>query len=121
MPRLCGSCKLSDLRHRVTFEKQVRTADGAGGWTETWATDRTCWAKVAPLSGRERVSAMQLEHPVSHRITVRYNSTVAGYHRDGEARRRIVFKSRNMHIVAIVNLEEANQWLEISAMEGVAA
>jgi len=121
MPRPCGSCKLSDLRHRVTFERQTRVPDGAGGWTEAWTAERTCWAKVVPLSGRERLRAMQLEHPVSHRITVRYGGAVAGYHRDGAPRRRIDFKGRKLKIVAIVNLEEANQWLEIGAIEGGAA
>lgn len=121
MARLCGSCNFRDLRHRVTFEKQTRVADGAGGWTDSWAAERSCWAKVEPLSGRERQSAMQLEHPVTHRVTVRYSSVVAGYHRDGEPRRRIDFKGRKLHIVAIVNLEEANLWLEIMAIEGVVA
>ncbi len=64
---------------------------------------------------------MHLEHPVTHRITVRYSSVVAGTHRDGEPRRRIDFKGRKLHIVAIVNREEANLWLEIMAIEGVAA
>lgn len=126
MARTCASCKVSDLRHRITFEKQVRVADGAGGWTETWSAERTCSAKVEPLSGRaitrgERFGAMQLEHPVTHRITVRYSAAVAGYHRDGAPRRRIDLRGRKLKIVAIVNLEEANQWLEIGAIEGTAA
>lgn len=121
MPRSTDSCKLSDLRHRVTFEKQTRVADGAGGWTDAWAAERSCWAKVEPLSGRERQRAMQLEHPVTHRVTVRYSSVVAGYHRDGEPRRRIDFKGRKLHIVAVVNPREANLWLEIMATEGAAA
>ncbi|MFQ5954722.1 MAG: phage head closure protein, partial [Kiloniellales bacterium] len=80
---MAGAGEVGGLRHRITFEKQVRVADGAGGWTETWATERSSWAKVVPLGGGERWRAMQTEHPVSHRITVRYNATVAGYHRDG--------------------------------------
>ncbi|MFQ5954712.1 MAG: hypothetical protein ACE5JZ_06595 [Kiloniellales bacterium] len=54
-------------------------------------------------------------------MTVRYNATVAGYHRDGEPRRRIDFQGRKMHIVAIINRQERNRWLEIMANEGAAA
>ena len=68
MASIRDACNLRDLRHRVTFEKQTRVADGAGGWTDSWAAERSCWAKVEPLSGRERPSAMQLEHPVTHRV-----------------------------------------------------
>ena len=113
--------RVGGLRHRISFEKQIRVADGAGGWTESWVAERTAWAKVAPVSGAERLRAMRHEHPVSHRITLRYDATTAAYHRDGEARRRIDFQGRKMHIVAIVNRQERNRWLEILAVEGTAA
>jgi SPP1 family predicted phage head-tail adaptor len=115
-----GSCP--DLRHRVTFEKQVRLADGAGGWTESWTTERTCWANVEPLRGSEKLQALRRQHPVSHRITIRYNAAAAAYHRDANSdRRRIDFKGRKMRIVAIVDPDERNVLLEILAEEGAAA
>ena len=107
------------LRHRVTFEKQTRAPDGGGGWTETWATDRTCTAAVEPLKGGETWQALQTQHPVTHKITVRYSKPVAELLRDSDMdRRRINFRGRIMRLVSIINVEERNRFLEIMAREG---
>ena len=109
------------LRHRVTFEKQTRVDDGGGGWTETWATDRKCWAAVEPLKGGEKWQAMQTQHPVTHKITVRWSSAVAALLRDADMdRRRINFKTRIMRLVSIINVEERDRYLEIMVREGAA-
>jgi SPP1 family predicted phage head-tail adaptor len=110
------------LRHRISFEKQVRVSDGAGGWTETWTAEHNVWAMVEPLRGSEKVQAMRLQHPVTHRITVRYDASIAAYHRDADsARRRLDFQGRKMRIVAILDPDERRAFLEIMAEEGAAA
>ena len=66
-----------DLDERVTIRRSVKTPDGYGGNTETWVDVATRWAKVLPLSGRERDMAEQTESPRNYRITLRRDSVTA--------------------------------------------
>jgi len=39
------------LNRKLELEAPVRTADGAGGYTETWAALGSLWAEVTARSG----------------------------------------------------------------------
>jgi SPP1 family predicted phage head-tail adaptor len=60
-----------DLSERVTFESYAETADGMGGQAVAWSTFATVWAKVRPISGRERAQAGGLEAPANYEFTIR--------------------------------------------------
>lgn len=64
------------LDQKVRFERQVRTADGGGGASVSWQTAAEPWARVEPLSGRERWQAQQTENPTSYRLTLRYRTDI---------------------------------------------
>ena len=81
------------------------------GVSSTWATQSTPFAYVKPISGNERWQAMKLEANTTHKIYIRYESGLLESD-------RIIFDSREMQIRAIIDLEERNKWLEISAEEG---
>lgn len=66
-----------DLDERVTIRRQVRTPDGGGGYQESWTDLATRWAKVGPLSGRERDVANQTESPRNYRVTLRRDGVTA--------------------------------------------
>lgn len=102
-----------DLRHRLTLQQEVRTADGAGGYTPSWSDVATVWAQVEPLKGAERLHAMQLQDTVSHRVTIRYRAGVT-------AALRLLFGTRVFNIRAVINPGERNRWLELMCEEGVA-
>ena len=70
-------------------------------------------ASLEPLRGGEALRALQLEDRVTHRITTRYRAGIT-------AKMRIRFKSRLFNIRSVINVEEANRFLEIMAEEGVA-
>ena len=47
------------MDQRITLERRVKTADGAGGSTEAWASlasDATPWANVKAKAGREAMT-----------------------------------------------------------------
>ena len=59
------------LRRKLILEGPVRTADGAGGFSESWAALGALWADVTLRSGR-RAEAFDVETSLtSYRITVR--------------------------------------------------
>lgn len=60
-----------NLNRKLVLEAQTRSNDGAGGFTETWATMGTLWAEVAPGSGRDVAGVEVTLAAVPLRITVR--------------------------------------------------
>lgn len=59
------------LDQRVVFERYDKIEDGMGGFAEDWKVLNTVWARVVPLSGRERDVAQQLNAMRNYRIQVR--------------------------------------------------
>ena len=101
---------IGNLRHRITFEKPVKVADGYKGHTVTWQDVITVWASVDPLSGREYFYAHQIKAEVSHRVRIRYNEKVS-------TEMRIKHKDRYLMIESIIDLKERREIQEILAKE----
>jgi SPP1 family predicted phage head-tail adaptor len=80
------------LDRRLTLEAPVESADGSGGVTRSFSAVATLWASVDPVSARENVVADALGADVTHRIRIRYDSSITLRHRfrDGDAVFRIV-------------------------------
>lgn len=91
--------RAGDLRHQIVIQKKTLTTDGMGGSTESWATHATVRAAIWPVSATERVANQQIEHEITHKIRIRYLSTVV-------PSMRISFDSRTFEIVSVVNWEE---------------
>jgi SPP1 family predicted phage head-tail adaptor len=102
----------SRLRHRLTLQQEVQTADGAGGNTRTWQNIVDLWAEINPISGRERAFAGQVQAEISHKITIRYRSGVT-------AGMRLLYNTRIFNIRTILNSKENNETLELWADEGM--
>ena len=109
--------RVGGLRHRLVIQAESPQADAGGGQgADPWADPTsvaTVWGRIEPLSGGERLRAMQLEDKVTHRITIRYRTGLT-------AKMRIAFGERVFNIRAVVDLEERNRLLELLCEEGVA-
>jgi len=66
------------------------------------------------MSAKQFWYATQLDHRVTHKIMMRYDSGIT-------SDMRIVFGSRTLQIQHYRNLEERDEWLEIFAEEGAPA
>ncbi len=95
---------------RVVLQTVTRTSDGQGGSTETWADTLTVWASVEPLKGWEKMQAMQLQTPVTHKVTTRYTAAAT-------TARRLKLGTRVMDVKEVINLNEAHAFLELRAVE----
>ena len=63
-----------EMTERVAIRQRTRVADGGGGYTTTWATVATVWAKVRPMRGDNRFAAAQLEARRDYEVTMRYRA-----------------------------------------------
>ena len=98
------------LRHRVTFQTFTTVTDAGGGETKDWVDGDTVWAAIEPLSGSERIEAMQVSPSLSHRIRIR--------HRDGiTAAVRLQHDGRTFDITAVFDPDGRRAELEILAEE----
>lgn len=109
----CCDITPGSLRNRIKIQRESFTPDGLGGGTNAWADYAEIRAFIKPISGSERLYSMRLEANVTHRIFIRYRD-------DLTTKDRISYKGRLMQIRALINLEEANKFIEIYADEGVA-
>lgn len=104
--------KIGDLRHRITFEKLLRTSDGQGGWTESWEKVADCWAKIELKPAKERFFAERIEPQDYRLVTIRYRSDI-------NEEMRIVFKDIIMQIKSIDRTDERRFWMLIDTQENV--
>lgn len=68
---------IKNAKNRVLIESQALTTDEVGGSINIWSTVGTYWAWVQPLSSREQNINAQLRGQTTHRIVIRYQSTLA--------------------------------------------
>lgn len=99
----------------ITVQRSTKTSDGAGGFTETWASlaGAPSRAFVRTVSGREVFANDRTEARPSLRIVTRYNASII------EAD-RIVIRGKAYNITALNNMEFQDKWLEIDLSGGVA-
>lgn len=98
------------MDRRITLQSITRTADSQGGFTETWADVATVYAQIKPIKGYERFQFAQNETLVSHEIISRYRAGIT-------TKMRLTFDDRVFYIKEVLNIEEANAYLKIIAME----
>jgi len=106
------------LNRALVLEVPERIADGAGGFTESWAVRGTLWADVAARTGREVAGGTAHMSRMAFRITVRAaphgapSRPVAGQRfRDG---------ARIFRIEAVAEKDAGGRFLTCYAEEEVA-
>lgn len=109
-----------DLRHKVTIQEKTQTADGMGGFTETWSDLYPTRAAIWPMKAAEVLDASKLEHQVNHRIRIRHPRSF-----EITADMRVnwydhVAKSdKYFNIISIINPDKRNVMLELLCVEEV--
>jgi SPP1 family predicted phage head-tail adaptor len=102
--------RIGDLRHRITFQREVKTADGSKGFTVAWRDLISVWASVEPLSGREFFAAHQMKAEITHRVKIRYRTDIT-------VKMRIKHRDRVLEIESIIDKKERREELEIFCRE----
>lgn len=107
------------LRHKVRITREgteadgagAKIPDGAGGYTFRWLPVWEGYVNLGPVSGREAVSAAQLQGTVDGRAVMRFGPAIQSSH-------RIEYRDRVMNILAPINVEERDRWLVLFYTEG---
>ncbi len=102
-----------NLRHRVTLEKKILTADNGGGYSASWEQIAVLWAEIQRIKGGEGQIYGKVNASATHLFRLRYRSDIT-------AEMRLCYDNRIFNIRAIHNSEERDRMLNIYAEEGVA-
>jgi SPP1 family predicted phage head-tail adaptor len=98
------------LVHRVAHYRPTASAGPEGEPTETLAKLGTYWAWVRPMSQTETVyDGVQNRAVRTHDIVMRY--------RDVQAGDQLIYKGRTLNVNSVLNIEEADVELLVSASE----
>lgn len=60
-----------ELDTQLTIQRATRTSDGGGGFTESWATLYTVWARLEAMTGDEVLHADRVQAQQRYKVTVR--------------------------------------------------
>jgi SPP1 family predicted phage head-tail adaptor len=94
--------KAGELDRRITIERAAATQDpGSGHDIQSWATLATVWAKVTPVSDRERVASAQVSAEITDRFLIRWSPQVSGV----SPKDRIVYGGRTYNISGVKEID----------------
>lgn len=98
------------LNKRVTLQTVSNSADGRGGVTETWGDTVTLWAHIEELAGSEAFTGQQIASNLTHRVTLRYRTSVA-------PQQRLKYGTRILKVISVRNPDQRNEMLEVMCSE----
>jgi SPP1 family predicted phage head-tail adaptor len=98
------------LKHPLSIYQRVTSQDAAGQPYETYVLIVAVRGYMKPLVGKDYLSAQQIVSEVTHDITIRYTARV-------KARHIIRMCHRHFEIMAVINPEEASEWLYLKCKE----
>ena len=101
---------IGKLRHRITLLKQVNEVNDYGASTQSWKRVATVWADVRPLSGREYVSAQQVQSEVTTQIWLRHIEGI-------KPTMKVKFGKREFEILSVLNTQERDVSLQLMCKE----
>ncbi len=103
------------LTRRLVLEGRVNLADGAGGFTQSWAVLGTVWAEVLAGTGRDVPGEEITLSSIPYRITVR--GAPQGAPSRPKAEQRFRDGARVFGIIAVTERDAAGQYLTCFARE----
>ena len=108
----CCNIKPNDLNRRVELQALVKVLTTTGGFTQTWSSVATIWAKIKNTSGSELLHADQLGATSFSDFTIRYRANI-------NETMKIVYRGADYQIRHINNIEEADLFMVVKGERGV--
>lgn len=91
-----------EMRERVTIQAATQTANALGETTLSWADVSTVWASVNGVSANEALQYGQQSTTVTHRVRMRYQSTLT-------SQNRLVWRGRILNIVSLLEYQNRSE------------
>lgn len=109
--------KIGALNKRITIQQPSNTQDAAGAPSTAFVDVGQMWASIAPIMGREAITADQTLASMDVRIVIRHHPLLDAMN----AKWRIVYNGVYFNIVSIANQNSANRSIELMCKTGTNA
>jgi SPP1 family predicted phage head-tail adaptor len=105
------------LNAQITIQRKARWIDSMGGSNDIWADEATIWAHWKGLSGGERWQAMRVSPHNRFRAIIRFkgDENDAPYY---TAEDRVSYRGRIYAVESVIDMEDRQEWLELTLLEG---
>lgn len=105
------SVAIGELKHRLVLERNVRTADDAGGYQDLWLEVCKLWGRLTPVDEVEQqLLAHYKRNTISHLVILRYTPLV-------KISDRLVYQKRIFYPQSLINLQEDKRFLRLLVKE----
>lgn len=94
----------------LNFYQKVLTQDAAGQPLSTYVLIYATGGNIKSLNGGESFKGQQIVSEVTHRITIRYTARIKAHH-------IIRCCPKQFEIMAVINVDEDNKWLQLECKE----
>ncbi len=107
--------KSGKMRERITFQENTQTEDTYAGLSYAFgniSATPTMWARVEPISEREKATRAKLDTRWDWKITCRYRADIT-------TAMQIIWRGRTLAIIGPPrNVDERDRFIEIMCLEG---
>lgn len=103
---------IAELDKRITFQSELRTPDGMGGFSISWRDMATVWAKKTTHRSDEAMQAMAVTGTAIHNFRIRYRTDVRSSWRVKEGNRYY-----NIIGPPMEKVEGSQRWLDVTVKE----
>ncbi|MBC3931981.1 phage head closure protein [Undibacterium curvum] len=109
--------RVGELTKRVQVQTKVAVTGARGEQVQQWQVLFPAWARVQPLSAGQKIAAAA-EHPTaSHKVVIRYRSSLADIH--VLSNMRLMLGKRVLSVLGGIDIDEKRQWYEFTVEEGL--
>lgn len=104
--------KIGDLNKKITLQNRNITPPifGSPDFDETFSNDVEVWARIITKEGKTFFDGINTDINITHEITIRYDATVT-------AETWILFESRRIDILRVVDINEDHQFMKLICNE----
>lgn len=100
---------IGELNRRIALQYPTRVSDGMGGFTVTWVTTATVWAKAWTVSSVEDILGAAIQMVRVQKFKIRYRLVL-------KPEWRIQYRKRNFEITGI-DPDDRDEFIFITAKE----
>ena len=108
----CCSIASGMLNRKIELQQLVKVSTATGGFTQSWVSVATLWAKIKNTSGSELLHADQLGVTSFSDFTIRYRANI-------NELMKIVYRGNDYQVRHINNIEELDLWMIVKGEKGV--
>lgn len=105
--------QIAMMRQRVTFQSQVQTPDGQGGFETSWqnlSSNPTVWCYLRPTKSRERFFSQDIQYQRTHEAIIRHRTDVT-------QDMQLLYDSRVFQIKGVRRPDERKEFLILDLEE----